>query len=331
MNISTKSIAITFVIVFFISALFLGANPPAMQSLPDDFRSGRVLGVSEAMANRSFQSLGYELPKNDFRPLLPPVKKEKGEDFNFNACIGAVMDARTGSLIYSENANKISPIASITKLATALVFLDTKPNWEAVYKIKASDRVEGGRIYLLTGEEVKVKDLFYLSLVGSANTATKALVSSTGLSQEEFVTKMNEKAQELGLKNTGFAEPIGLSDLNVSTPAEVAKLANVAFKNKFIQETSLTKKYEFFTIAKQKKIVYSTDALVGNFSRNDVKLIGGKTGYTGSAGYCFVGKFVDDKGNEVVSVVLGGPTINSRFINTREAIDWVYDNFQWNL
>jgi len=329
MKISTHSILITFIIVFFVSALFLVASPPEMQQLPDNFRAGQVLGVSEAMANRSFTSLGYELPKNNFRPNLPPEKTDKSKDFNFNNCGGAILDSRTGTLLYSQDADRVMPIASISKLASALVFMDTKPNWEAIYKVKSSDIVGGGKDYIAAGDEVRVRDLFYLGLVGSINSSIEALVSSTGISHDDFVKKMNAKAKELGLKKTNFVEPTGLSDLNVSTPAEVAKLADVAFKNKYIQETSLTENYEFSTLKGKKISIDSTDALLGNFSRNDIKLIGGKTGFTNPAGYCFVGKFTDADGNAVVSAVLGGQTISSRFDETKSAINWVYDSFKW--
>jgi D-alanyl-D-alanine carboxypeptidase len=329
MNLNTRSLIITSIIVFFVVILFLGFSTPAMHNLPDGYTSGRVLGVSEAMANRPFASLGYELPKNDYKPIVPPLKSEGTENIDLNIHSGAVLDSKTGTLIYGQEADYVQPIASITKLVTALVFLDTKPNWEEVYKMKASDRVDGGMIYLLTGEEVTVRDLFYLSLVGSANSATRALVSATGMTQKEFVAKMNKKVQSLGLKKTSFVDPVGLSDFNVSTAAEVTKIANEALKNKYIQEATLTKKYNFTTLAGRTNTAYNTDILLGIFSGDDIRIAGGKTGYTGMAGYCFVGKFINSEGNEVISAVLGGDTINSRFHETRNLINWTYNNFEW--
>jgi D-alanyl-D-alanine carboxypeptidase len=171
--------------------------------------------------------------------------------------------------------------------------------------------------------------LFYLSLVGSANSATRALVSATGMTQKEFVAKMNKKVQSLGLKKTSFVDPVGLSDFNVSTAAEVTKIANEALKNKYIQEATLTKKYNFTTLAGRTNTAYNTDILLGIFSGDDIRIAGGKTGYTGMAGYCFVGKFINSEGNEVISAVLGGDTINSRFHETRNLINWTYNNFEW--
>lgn len=329
MKLNTRSLSITSIVVFFIVILFLGFNPPAMQNLPEGYHSGRVLGVSEAMADRSFASLGYELPQNDYKPIVPPLKKEGVENIRLDIRSGAVLDSETGTLIYAQEADRVQPIASITKLVTALVFLDTKPDWEAVYQMKANDRVDGGMIYLLTGEEVRVRDLFYLSLVGSANSATRALVSSTGMSQDEFVAKMNEKVKKMGLKKTSFVDPVGLSDFDVSTAIEVTKIANEALSNKYIQEATLTEEYEFSTLAGRTKTVYSTDVLLGIFSGDNIRIAGGKTGYTDMAGYCFVGKFINSDGDAVVSAVLGGKTKNSRFRETRNLINWIYDNFQW--
>jgi len=329
MKISSHSILVTFLIVFFISAVFLVSSPPAMQSLPDDFRGGKVLGVSEAMADRSFSNLGYELPKSDFRPMLPPEKKDKSEDFSFNDCGGAILDSRTGTLIYSQSADQLMPIASITKLMSALVFLDTKTDWEKVYEVKNSDLVGGGKNYLAVGDEVRVKDLFYLGLVGSINSSIEALVSSTGMERKDFIKKMNDKAKELKLEKTSFVDPTGLDDADVSTASEVVKLADVAFKNKHIQEATLTERYEFNTVGGKKIVVDNTDILLDNFSENNPKIIGGKTGFTNSAGYCFVGKFINADNNVVVSAVLGGPTILSRFNETKNAVAWVYDSFEW--
>src|SRR3989338_7361861 len=92
-----------------------------------------------------------------------------------------VVDEKTGTVLYQKNPNQVLPIASITKLMTALVFLDTKPDWKMEIEILDSDQRPGGMVYLLPGERVKVKDLFNLMLVASANEAAIALVRQTGL------------------------------------------------------------------------------------------------------------------------------------------------------
>lgn len=255
--------------------------------------------------------------------------REKAIQFDLESSCAAVAEATSSQILFTKEADKEWPIASITKLVTALVFLEYNPGWDTVYTITDEDRREGGRVNVFRGEKIKVKDLFNLSLVGSDNTATVALVHSTGLSEEDFVKKMNAKAEGLGLKRTRFHDAVGLSDNNASIAREVIELAKAALAEEEIGTATLKKKYEFLTVQGRKKIVYNTDSLLDNFPQNGIKILGGKTGYTESAGYCFVGKFVDRSGREIISVVLGSPNNDSRFNQTKDLVEWAYKNFVW--
>jgi len=293
---------------------------------------GRVLGAQEAIAEISLKDLGINLnvlPENENETIKEPEKIKPESDFNLENCFSAAIDAQTKKIFYSKDANRVVPIASITKLATALVFLDNNPGWEKIHTVSGSDIVGGGRIYLANFDKVKIKDLFYLSLVGSANSATEALVNSTLLSEEEFVNRMNIKADELNLKNTSFVDPVGLSHKNVSTALEAAGLARAALENKEISSAVKMKTYEFFTESGAKRSVSNTNLLLGKYPRESIGIVGGKTGYTELAGYCFVGKFSDTNGHEVVSAVLGSDNQNFRFSETERLISWVYDNYKW--
>lgn len=330
MKIPMRSILIVFVVCFFVFGLFFGFNPPSKQQIPNSFRAGRVLGVSETIASRSIDSLGYEIPE-----ILPPEKKKSPptkishSEFDLPSGRAIVLDGNTNTVLFKKDENEKVPIASITKLVTALVFLGTHPDWDSVYTVKGSDIVTGGQIYLRPGESLRLEELFYLSLVGSANSATQALVSASGMTNLEFVAKMNEVAKKLELSNTHFSDPIGLSDDNVSTAEEVATLVNVALRNKYIQEASLTPKYKFTTETGRSGVVYSTDNLLDDFPWNGIRIVGGKTGYTGSAGYCFASKYMDENENLIVTVLLGGPDKNYRFQKTKELVHWVYENYKW--
>lgn len=285
---------------------------------------GKVLGDNEIIPANHLEP-AKRLPKN----LNLPVKKPAVGDLEILAASGAVIDCKSDDVLFGKQEDQIWPIASITKLIAALVFLDYNPGWDTIYQIKIEDKQEGGRIYLFTGEKVKVKDLFYFSLVGSDNTAAMALVRSTGLSDEEFINKMNEKINALGLKNTHFDDPVGLSSGNVSTAKEIAALARAAFANEDISAASLTKAYEFETLGGRKKKINNTDSLLDIFPQNGIKILGGKTGYIEASGYCFVGKFADHGGNEIISVVLGADSYNARFDQTKEMVERVYKNYQW--
>lgn len=236
----------------------------------------------------------------------------------------AVLDPLSNTFLYEKDSNSVQPLASITKLLTALVFLDNNPGWQEIYKIKAEDKIEGGRISLFLGDEVRVKDLFYTSLVASDNVATIALVRSTGLSQEEFVVQMNIKARQLGLFKSNFADPVGLSDKNISTAKDIARLAVKALENEDILKATLTEVYEFETLQGRQKKIESTDYLLGSDLGNDIIIAGGKTGYTEKAGYCFVGRFKNKEGREIISVVLDSPSKAARFADSKDLADWAF-------
>ncbi|MEI7620333.1 MAG: serine hydrolase [Candidatus Falkowbacteria bacterium] len=258
-----------------------------------------------------------------------PQKKSGIQDIQVSAYSAAVFDVKDKLFIFEKNSNDRLRIASITKLMTALVFLDTNPNWDQIYEIKREDRRDGGKVYLYLGDKVTVKNLFYAMLVGSDNSAAIALVHSAGLSEEDFVVKMNEKAQSLGLLQTRFIDPVGLSNSNVSTAREVALLAQATLTRSEISQAVSTEKTEFTTVAGVSKTIESTDALLNNFPDGNIKILGGKTGYTDLAGYCFVAKFVDSQQHEIISVVLNTPSENDRFKQTAKLVRWVYDSFEW--
>ncbi|MDP2944078.1 MAG: serine hydrolase [bacterium] len=245
------------------------------------------------------------------------------------AAKGAVLMANDHFFLFEENADEPQPIASITKLMTALVFLDNNPGWNKAYMITEADKVEGGRLNLFLGDEVTVKDLFYISLVASDNGATLALVHASGLSETEFVAKMNSRAEELGLEKTSFKDPIGLSEYNLSTAREVALLAQAAFKRPEISDATTRSDYQFMTIGGREKKIESTDYLLFDSGEKTLIVLGGKTGYTEQAGYCFVGRLKDEAGREVISVVLNSQDKNGRFRDSRNLANWVFSNYNW--
>jgi len=258
-----------------------------------------------------------------------PQRKVGIQDIEISAYSAAVLDIKDKLFIFEKNSNDRLRIASITKLMTALVFLDNNPGWDQIYEIKREDRREGGKIYLYLGDKVTVKNLFYAMLVGSDNSATIALIHSAGLSEADFVAKMNEKAKSLGLLQTRFVDPVGLSNSNVSTAREVALLAQAALAQSEINQAVATEKTEFSTVAGVSKAIESTDALLNNFSDNNIRIVGGKTGYTDLAGYCFVAKFIDANQHEIISVVLNTPSETDRFKQTAKLVRWIYDSYEW--
>ncbi|MFA5360092.1 MAG: serine hydrolase [Patescibacteria group bacterium] len=257
-----------------------------------------------------------------------PVKETVAETVNFDLAAenGAILDCQNYNLFFSKKPDRSWPIASITKLFTAYTFLDYNPGWETTYEIKAEDKREGGKIYLFTGDKVKIKDLFYFSLVGSDNTATVALVHSTGMTEEEFVAKINDKIKSLGFKNTRIIDSVGLKDGNISTAREIARFADIALGVDEINQASLTKKYEFITEQGREKSIISTNDLLSTFSEQEISLLGGKTGHINSSGYCLVSKFKDTTGKAIVTVVLGANSEADRFSLTKQLVKLYYNN-----
>ncbi len=239
----------------------------------------------------------------------------------------AVLSEDGRYLLFNKNADKPQPIASITKLMTALVFLDTKPDWSATYKITAADNIEGGKLHLFSGDTLNLKDLFLTSLIASDNGATIALVHASGMSEEDFVSKMNEKAKVLGLSQSSFSDPIGLSDKDVSTAREVALLAREALNDPDISNAVKMSEYRFQTLEGREKFIESTDYLLFDSSTNEFAPLGGKTGYTDKAGYCFVGRFKGPNGEDLIAAVLNSSGKNDRFRESKTIINWVFDHY----
>lgn len=317
---------VVFVVVFNYGLI---ATAPSTQDMSETVVAmgdhGRVLGAREA------DQANIIVPEKETEIIRParPEKISGVDDFDITASSGLVMDCSTGEVLVEKNSDDKVSIASITKLMTAMVFLDNNPGWENYYEIKDRDIRGGGRNYIYSGEAVTLTDLFNLALIASENTAAMSLARSTGLSDKKFVQEMNEKAKSLGLGNTEYAEPVGLDNGNVSTARDLAIIVNEALKKPEIAGATAKTRYPFTTKSGTRRTAEATNKLLTTFSEKEVKLLGGKTGHTDEAGYCFSGKFKNDQGKEVVSVILGGQSPDSRFSLTKKMVDWVYENFRW--
>jgi len=310
--------AIIGVIIVTIILVATQANPVSI--VRDNFFIGksqaRVLGASEEneinkitegviitsnskVEDEAFLSTG--LPEAGFRDARPIKKFNTTEDPEITARSAIVVDVKTKKILFNKDIEEVSSIASITKLMTALIVLEQNPDFTKKYTITKDDRREGGRIFLFQGDVVTIEDLFNISLVGSANTATIALVHSLDMTERDFVN-------------------------NTSTAFEVAKILETALAKEKIRYTVLKKSYALKTGQGKQRIVESTDDLLSE--KNEYSILGGKTGYLGSAGFCFTGKFAYNN-HEIITVVLGSNGVNLRFSDTNKLVSWVYDNYIW--
>lgn len=236
-----------------------------------------------------------------------------------------VMDARTGKVMFKKNPDKIWWLASLTKLMTAIVFLETDPDFDRVITYRAEDNEIGGKLYCNDGETLRVKDAFMIMLIGSANNITNTLVRSTGLTSTQFVDRMNAKAQELGLTNTIFTDPTGLALGNKSTGREYAKVVLEAAKYYEVYQAANTEEYSFtMRNTGNPHQIRNTNKILNNYD-----FILSKTGYLDESLYNFATKIKDASGNEIVTITLGSPSGTIRFKETSTLIDWTFANWQW--
>ena len=218
-----------------------------------------------------------------------------------------VIDARTGETLYARGANRRHAIASTTKLMTALV---ARERAELGDIFPASDYRPApieSQIRLREGERLTLHDLLEGLLLPSANDAAMTIAEGVAGSRSEFVDAMNEKADELGLERTSFANPIGLDDPdNYSTARELAELARVLLRDRAIAKIVDSPRARLTTGARDRTVV-NRNRLVAQYPFVD----GVKTGRTQQAGYVLVGSATQN-GVKVISVVTGEPSESAR-------------------
>ena len=231
-----------------------------------------------------------------------------------------VLDPADGRVL-SEKNSSIRPIASLTKLMTALIFLETNPDFDAVVEYQADDEAIGSRLSITPGETLTVRDLFYTSLVGSPNKATKALARSTGLSLDEFVRRMNDKARRLGMTNTTFIEPTGLEAANQSTTQDLAKLINYILQRPGVQQATIRPVYEFTTLNSGRfHRIKNTNSLLDD----NLPIFGGKTGYIDESGYNLGLKFKTGDRQRIV-IILGSRSLWNRDNDMLKLARWALE------
>lgn len=275
------------------------------------------------------------LPDASLKIPKPPTKKiidgKESLGLQVTAKSAIVVDAASGKVLFNKDLDTKTPIASITKLMTALVFLDYNPGWNTVVTLEERDERVGATPRIYRGETVTVKDLFYSSLVSSDNNSTIALVRTSGLSESEFVQKMNEKALSLDLDNTDFVDATGLDSGNKSTALDISRLVYYALRSEEISHATTRPAYQF-TVANNNKrrTVYTTDRLLESYIHEKYNIRGGKTGFTNEAGSCLGVSVEGEQGQEIIVVVLGSQDNQYRFHEVKGLTQWAFDNYNWS-
>ncbi len=243
-----------------------------------------------------------------------------GPYLNTKAAI--LVDYDNGKVLYAKGADEVRPIASISKLVTAMVVIDNKTDLNKVMTITREDARNSSKSRLRVGYQFTVQDLMYCALLNSDNRAARALARATSGSFDDFAKEMNRKVKQLGLKNSCFYEPTGLDSRNVSTAHEVAKILHYAYEYPLIKKITSTKRARV-KVANRKR-TYIQLANTNLLMYSPYKVLSGKTGYIRAADYCLTTLVKNNSGERLTLVVLGVPGDRLRFRVARKLIDWGY-------
>ena len=234
------------------------------------------------------------------------------------AAAGILYNPRTDEVLWERRGLDQRPIASITKVMTALVLLDRAPDLDRDVVVSRRDVRRASTTYLRRGERVTLDALLHLALIASDNVAARILARASGWGTRRFVNEMNAKAAALGLERTSFVEPSGLDERNVSTAYDVARLLSVASEVPAISRIMRTWTHRVRTDRRSVNI-RNTNRLLR--SRNAIQ--GGKTGYISEAGFCLTALVELPDADPIVLVVLGAGSNAGRFAEARRLIDWM--------
>lgn len=235
-----------------------------------------------------------------FSSLVPP--KSANADINCSAKSMVVMETLGGKVLYSKNENEKLPMASTTKIVTAITVIENCDDLDRLVSVpKSATLVEGSSIYLRAGESLSIRDLLYGLMLQSGNDAAETLALSIAGSKEAFAILMNQTAQKAGALNSNFVTPHGLDKSDHYTTAlDLAKITAYALKNEDFKQIVSTKSHQIKatehntarTLINKNKLLSSLEGCIGV-----------KTGYTKKSGRCLVSACERD-GMQVVCVVL---------------------------
>jgi D-alanyl-D-alanine endopeptidase (penicillin-binding protein 7) len=260
-----------------------------------------------------------------FEPRQPSVGQAFGlhetpDALMLRSSVAYVIDQNSGEALFDKNSRAVVPIASITKLMTAMVVLDSKEPMTDQIEVTDEDRDyeknTGSR--LSVGSVLSREDMLHIALMASENRAAAALSRYYPGGRPAFLAAMNAKAKQLGMTDTHFENPTGLTSMNVSSARDLVKMVNAAYQYPLIRKFSTDHSYEVYT-GKRTLAYNSTNALV----RNPTWDIGlQKTGFINEAGECLVMQ-ATIHGRPMVMVLLDSSGKYSRFADATRLRTWL--------
>lgn len=280
-----------FILVLILSVLFMPV------AVADDM-------IEEAPSSSVFEDLSLEV--------------FNGEEPEINARSAIVMDFDSGRVLFGKNAGIKRPMASTTKVMTAIIALENCDLNEVVTVSRNAALVQGSTINLSTGEKLTMKELMYGLLLRSGNDAAIAIAEHIGGSVDGFAQMMNNKARDIGAYNTHFITPHGLDEAgHYSTAYDMALITRYALKIPVFNEIVKTQ-----SIQVGKRMMNNTNEMLWGYEGAD----GVKTGYTGKAGRCLITSATRD-GRRFISVVLFCDNRNQRALSSKKILDYAFERY----
>jgi D-alanyl-D-alanine endopeptidase (penicillin-binding protein 7) len=241
--------------------------------------------------------------------LVPSVRAEAAIVYN----------PVTQQVLWEENAQNERSIASITKVMTAVVFLEHALDLTQPVRIEKSDVRAASTTYLRANDVLTPQDLLHLLLIGSDNAAARALARISPFGTEGFVEHMNAKARELGLEHTHYDDPSGLIDTNVSSAYDMARLISFAAGDERIASIMRKSSEQIVTNTRTVNVHSTNKLLLGG----DIDVRGGKTGFISKSGYCLATLLQVPNGDPIAVVVLGARSSAGRFLEAKHLFNWM--------
>lgn len=307
--------AATILLIIWLGLLFYPNNQPA--GIEQNTASlGQKLPLATEIPEGSIfltASQGPNFPLRNFNISEPVIEAEAAIAFDINS----------KKILYQKNALKKRPIASLTKLITALIVLENiEPETETIVSKKAVETY--GRMgNLIVNEKITIKTLLYALLMQSSNDAAVALAETVS---PNFIELMNKRANELGMDNTYFADPSGLDPRNISVAQDLIKLTKEIIKYPLIIEILQTPSVDLTSVdGWHNHHLVNTNRLLQKISG----IIGGKTGYLEEAGECLL--LIAEKprgGGDIIYIILGAK-IGQKFFEMERLISWTKNAYVW--
>ena len=313
------------------SLVSIGLAPTAAEAAPTKAKRSTTYSRERSQTRKAklARARAVAMAREMADTALPRYRVDASGDLvpYLRAAAAIIYNPETNEILWEENAQTQRSIASITKMMTATVFLENNPDLGEQVTVARGDVFQASTTHLHANDKVTADDLLHLLLIASDNAAARALARVSPYGTEGFVPRMNEKAAELGLENTHYADPSGLLSDNVSSAYDMARLITHISGDERIASIMRMPEYTVYTKALRPRPItfHSTNHLLG---RSDVDVRAGKTGFISKAGYCLATLLRLPQGPDVAVVVLGARSNAGRFMETQNLFNWLSSRAQ---